>query len=173
MDLVCALCKKLTMESEFYKLQVKKPNGEILEMKNFKGKAVLIVNTATKCGLAPQFEGLEALHQKYKDKGLVVLGFPSNQFMNQEPETNETVEQSCRVNHGVTFQLTEKIDVNGKNTHPVFAYLKNKKGGLLGKNIKWNFTKFLIDKNGDPIKRFAPTDKPKKIEKDILKLINT
>jgi len=97
------------MESEFYQLQVKKPNGEILEMKNFKGKVVLIVNTATKCGLAPQFDGLEELYQKYKDKGLVVLGFPCNQFMNQEPETNETVEDVCKINHGVTFQLTEII----------------------------------------------------------------
>ena len=160
------------MESEFYQLKAKKPNGEILEMKSYKGKTVLIVNTATKCGLAPQFDGLETLHQKYKDKGLVVLGFPSAQFLNQEPETNETVEEACKINHGVTFQLTEKIDVNGKNTHPVFAYLKSKKGGFLGNRIKWNFTKFLIDKNGNPVKRFAPTDKPEKIEKDILKLIN-
>jgi glutathione peroxidase len=160
------------MESEFYQLQAKKPNGEIIEMKNFKGKTVLIVNTATKCGLAPQFDGLEALHQKYKDKGLVVLGFPCAQFLNQEPETNDTVEEACKINHSVTFQLTEKINVNGKNTHPVFAYLKNKKGGFPGNRIKWNFTKFLIDKNGNPVKRFAPTYKPEKIEKDILKLIN-
>ena len=161
------------MESEFYQLKAKKPNGEILEMKSYKGKTVLIVNTATKCGLAPQFDGLETLHQKYKDKGLVVLGFPSAQFLNQEPETNETVEEACKINHGVTFQLTEKIDVNGKNTHPVFDYLKSKNGGFLGNRIKWNFTKFLIDKNGNPVKRFAPTDKPEKIEKDILKLINS
>ena len=160
------------MESEFYQLKAKKPNGEILEMKNFKGKNVLIVNTATKCGLAPQFEGLEALHQKYKDKGLVVLGFPSAQFMNQEPETNETVEQACRINHGVSFQLTEKVDVNGKNEHPVYTYLKSKKGSFLGSKIKWNFTKFLIDKNGKVVGRYAPTTKPEAIEKDILKIIN-
>lgn len=161
------------MESEFYQLKAKKPNGEILEMKSYKGKTVLIVNTATKCGLAPQFDGLETLHQKYKDKGLVVLGFPSAQFLNQEPETNETVEEACKINHGVTFQLTEKIDVNGKNEHPVYTYLKSMKGGFLGSKIKWNFTKFLIDKKGNPVKRFAPTDKPEKIEKDILKLINS
>ena len=160
------------MESEFYQLKAKKPNGEILEMKNFKGKNILIVNTATKCGLAPQFEGLEALHQKYKDKGLVVLGFPSAQFMNQEPETNETVEQACKINHGVSFQLTEKVDVNGKNEHPVYTYLKSKKGSFLGSKIKWNFTKFLIDKNGKVLKRYAPTTKPEAIEKDILKIIN-
>jgi len=118
------------MESEFYSLSVKTPKGEILEMKNFKGKVVLIVNTATQCGLSPQFEGLEQLHQKYKSRGLVVLGFPCNQFRNQEPETNETVEETCKINHGVTFQLTEKVDVNGKNEHPVFTYLKNKKGGF-------------------------------------------
>ncbi|MBL7869955.1 MAG: glutathione peroxidase [Flavobacterium lindanitolerans] len=160
------------MESEFYQLKVKKPNGEILEMKDFKGKNVLIVNTATKCGLAPQFKGLETLNQKYKDKGLVVLGFPSAQFMNQEPETNETVEEACKINHGVTFQLTEMVDVNGKNEHPVYTYLKSKKGGFLGRKIKWNFTKFLVDKNGNVVERYAPTTKPEAIEKDILKIIN-
>lgn len=164
--------EKNVMESEFYTLQAKKPNGEILEMKDFKGKNVLIINTASKCGLAPQFEGLEALHQKYKDKGLVVLGFPSAQFRNQEPETNETVEQACKINHGVTFQLTEKVDVNGKNEHPVYTYLKSKKGGFLGSKIKWNFTKFLIDKKGKVVERYAPTTKPEAIEKDILKIIN-
>ena len=165
--------EKNIMESEFYTLQAKKPNGEILEMKNFKGKNVLIVNTATKCGLAPQFDGLETLHQKYKDKGLVVLGFPSAQFLNQEPETNETVEQACKINHGVSFQLTEKVDVNGKNEHPVYTYLKSKKGGFLGSKIKWNFTKFLVDKNGNVVERYAPTTKPEAIEKDILKIINS
>lgn len=164
---------KNIVESEFYTLQAKKPNGEILEMKDFKGKNVLIINTATKCGLAPQFEGLEALHQKYKDNGLVVLGFPSAQFMNQEPETNETVEQACKINHGVSFQLTEKVDVNGRNEHPVYTYLKSKKGGFLGNKIKWNFTKFLVDKNGNVVERYAPTTKPEAIEKDILKVINS
>jgi glutathione peroxidase len=164
--------EKNIMESEFYQLKAKKPNGEILEMKNFKGKNLLIVNTATKCGLAPQFDGLETLHQKYKDKGLVVLGFPSAQFLNQEPETNETVEEACKINHGVTFQLTEKIDVNGKNEHPIYTYLKSKKGGFLGSKIKWNFTKFLVDKNGSVVERYAPTTKPEAIEKDILKIIN-
>lgn len=159
------------MKSSFYELSVKKPNGEVLTMNQLKGKPVLIVNTATKCGLAPQFEGLEELHQKYKDNGLVVLGFPSNQFLNQEPETNETVEATCQLNHGVTFQLTEKIDVNGKNEHPIFTFLKSKKGGFLGKKIKWNFTKFLIDKEGNVVKRYAPTTIPLNIEKDIEKLI--
>ena len=160
------------METEFYNLSVKTPKGENLEMKKFKGKVVLIVNTATKCGLAPQFDGLEQLHQKYKDKGLVVIGFPCEQFMKQEPETNETMEEVCKINHGVTFQLTEKINVNGKDEHPVFTYLKNKKGGCFGNNIKWNFTKFLVDKNGNVIERYAPTYKPKKIENDIKRLLN-
>jgi glutathione peroxidase len=159
------------MTSEFYKLNAKTPAGKSLSMKNYEGRPVLIVNTATRCGLTPQFEGLEALHQKYKDHGLVVLGFPCDQFNHQEPETNETMEEVCRINHGVTFQLTEKIEVNGKNEHPIFAYLKKKKSGLFGKSIKWNFTKFLIDRNGTPIKRYAPPVKPESLEKDILRLI--
>jgi glutathione peroxidase len=159
------------MESPFYQLSAKTPKGDKIPMADFKGKAVLIVNTATKCGLAPQFDGLEALYQKYKDRGLVVLGFPCDQFAGQEPETNETVEQACRLNHGVTFPLTEKCDVNGPNTQPVFKYLKKELGGILGDNIKWNFTKFLIDKEGRPYKRYAPVAKPESIEKDILKLI--
>lgn len=156
---------------EFYDLEINTPQGSTLKMSSLKNKTVLIVNTATKCGLAPQFDELEELHQKYKDKGLVILGFPSNQFLNQEPETNETVEETCRINHGVTFQLTQKIDVNGENTHPVFAWLKEELPGSLGKMIKWNFTKFLITPEGKPYKRYAPTTKPVKIEKDIRKFI--
>ncbi|MBT6236648.1 MAG: glutathione peroxidase [Bacteroidetes bacterium] len=157
--------------SEFYTLAAKKSSGEILEMESFKGKPILIINTATKCGLTPQFDGLEKLHQTYKAKGLVVLGFPCNQFAGQEPETNETMESACKINHGVTFQLTEKIDVNGEHTHPVFQYLKKKKGGFLTSRIKWNFTKFLVDKEGKVIKRYAPTTVPSKIAADIQKII--
>jgi glutathione peroxidase len=156
---------------EFYELQVNKPGGETIRMSDFQGKVVLIVNTATRCGLAPQFRGLEKLHQKYSDKGLVVLGFPCNQFQHQEPETNETIEDSCRVNFGVTFQLTEKIKVNGRDTHPVFRYLKAKLRGKLGKRIKWNFTKFLITSEGKPFRRYAPTVKPADLENDIQKLL--
>ncbi len=154
-----------------YDFSIKSPAGKPIEMEAFKGKAILVVNTATKCGLAPQFDGLENLHQKYKDQGLVVLGFPSNQFAGQEPESNETVEDVCRINHGVTFQLTEKIDVNGDNAHPIYQYLKKELGGLLGSNIKWNFTKFLIAPDGKAFKRYAPTTKPSQIEKDIVKLL--
>lgn len=155
----------------FYDLTVKTPAGETIQMADLKGKVVLIVNTATKCGLAPQFDGLERLHQQYKDQGLVVLGFPCEQFLKQEPETNETMVEACRINHGVTFQLTEKIQVNGFGAHPVFKFLKSKIGGFFGSRIKWNFTKFLIDANGMPIKRYAPTVLPEKIEEDIQQVL--
>ena len=152
---------------DFFDLQARTPQGKEISMSEFEGKAILIVNTATKCGLAPQFRELEALHQKYKDKGLAIIGFPCNQFQNQEPETNETMEQSCEINFGVTFQLTEKILVNGKDTHPIFKYLKDQLPGKLGKRIKWNFTKFLITPEGVPLKRYAPTTKPESMEEDI------
>jgi len=152
----------------FYELSVKTPAGKTLSMADYQGRWVLIVNTATKCGLAPQFEGLEKLHKQFGPEKLVVLGFPCNQFAGQEPETNESVEQACKINFGVTFPLTEKIDVNGKNTHPVFTYLKKQLPGGLFSGIKWNFTKFLIDPTGKPVKRFAPTVDPAEIEKFIL-----
>jgi len=157
---------------EFYKLSVLNTKGEELKMSNFQGKAVLIVNTATKCGLVPQFNELEMLHQRYKDKGLVVLGFPCDQFLNQEPETNESLVEACRINFGVTFQLTQKINVNGDAVHPIFKFLKDELRGTIGKKIKWNFTKFLITPNGKPFKRYAPTTKPKRIEQDIIQLLN-
>lgn len=156
----------------FYDLKANTPDGKELPMAGYKGKVVLIVNTATKCGFAPQFEGLQELHQKYADKGLIVIGFPCNQFRNQEPETNDSMVQYCQKNHGVTFQLTQKIDVNGPSTHPIFKYLKQELGGTFGSKIKWNFTKFLIDREGKPIKRFAPMTKPKKLEKNIIKLLD-
>jgi glutathione peroxidase len=156
---------------DFYDLKAKTPSGKIIEMAEFKNKAVLIVNTATKCGLAPQFDGLEKLHETYSKDGLVVLGFPCNQFLNQEPESNKTVEEACRINHGVTFQLTEKVDVNGKNTDPIFKFLKDKLGGTLGSGIKWNFTKFLVTPQGKPFKRYAPTTTPEEIEGDIKKVL--
>lgn len=141
-------------------------------MKDFVWKVILIVNTATKCGFSYQFEGLELLHKKHKDKGLIVIGFPCNQFLSQEPESNETMVNSCKINFGVTFPLTEKIDVNGENTHPIFAYLKNSiSNWIFGETIKWNFTKFLVDSKGNTYKRYSPNTNPEKIEKDILKLL--
>jgi glutathione peroxidase len=156
----------------FYDLTAKTPSGEKINMADYKGKPVLIVNTATQCGLTPQFEGLEKLHQAYKDLGLITLGFPCNQFAGQEPETNENMVQSCLVNHGVTFPLSEKIDVNGPNAHPIFKFLKKEKGGFLFSTIKWNFTKFLIDQQGVVVKRYAPTVKPAAIEADIKNLFS-
>ena len=150
-----------------YDLEFKTPSGDLISFSSFKGKTLLLVNTATKCGLAPQLEGLEKLHQEYKDKGLVVIGFPCDQFAGQEPETNDTVENVCRVNFGVTFQLSEKIDVNGDNTHPVFQYLKSHSKSMLGKDIKWNFTKFLVSPDGKKIKRYAPTTLPESLRQDV------
>lgn len=147
-------------------------DGKEIAISEYKDKALLFVNTATKCGLAPQFEDLEVLHKKYKDTGLVVIGFPCDQFMGQEPETNETMVGVCQINFGVTFTLSEKIDVNGEGTHPLFVYLKEAlPGGILGDSVKWNFTKFVIGKDGTPYKRYAPTTKPLDIEGDIVKLL--
>lgn len=159
-------------ESNFYHLQASTPAGKTIDFNDFKGKVVLIVNTATACGLAPQFKGLEELHQKYKEEGLVVLGFPSAQFAGQEPLSNEEMTQVCELNHGVTFPLTAKVNVNGSETHPVFKFLKDELGGFLVKSIKWNFTKFLVDRNGKPFKRYSPYTKPSAIEDDIKKLLN-
>jgi glutathione peroxidase len=157
---------------DFYQLSANTPQGRPVEMSSYEGKVVLVVNTATQCGFTPQFEGLEKLYQDYKDKGLVVLGFPCNQFGSQEPLSNETMEETCKIHHGVTFPLFEKIEVNGSHTHPVFKYLKSKLGGLFGSRIKWNFTKFLLDANGRPVRRFSPVTKPLAIEPYIKELLN-
>ncbi len=159
------------MTSEFYQLTANNPQGRPVSMAGYEGKVILVVNTATQCGLAPQFEGLEQLYTKYREKGLVVLGFPCNQFAGQEPESNANIEQVCQLNFGVTFPLFEKIDVNGPETHPVFRLLKRRLGGLFGSRIKWNFTKFLLDADGRPVKRFAPVTKPAAIEPYIQKLL--
>jgi glutathione peroxidase len=159
------------MTSEFYQLTANNPQGRPVSMAGYEGKVILVVNTATQCGLAPQFEGLEQLYTKYREKGLVVLGFPCNQFAGQEPESNANIEQVCQLNFGVTFPLFEKINVNGPETHPVFRLLKRRLGGLFGSRIKWNFTKFLLDADGRPVKRFAPVTKPAAIEPYIQKLL--
>jgi glutathione peroxidase len=153
------------MKKQFYQFEAKSLKGKVVSMEDFKGKTVLVVNTASKCGLTPQFEGLEKMYKKYKDKGLVILGFPCNQFANQEPGDEKSIAEGCMINYGVTFPMFAKIDVNGEHAHPIYKYLKNELGGLFGSKIKWNFTKFLIDENGQPVKRFAPTVKPEKIEK--------
>jgi glutathione peroxidase len=140
-------------------------------MEAYRGKYLLIVNTASKCGLTPQYEGLEKIYKKYNSRGLEILGFPCNQFANQEPGDEKSISNECLVNYGVTFPMFSKIEVNGENTHPLFIYLKKNLKGFFGNNIKWNFTKFLIDNEGNPIKRFAPFTKPEKIEKYIENLI--
>ncbi|MFT6002717.1 MAG: glutathione peroxidase [Flavobacteriales bacterium] len=156
----------------FYKLEANKPNGEKVSMDTYKGKTILLVNTATKCGLTPQFKGLEELHKTYAERGLVVIGFPCNQFLGQEPLNNKDMEETCLINHGVTFQLMEKIDVNGSKTHPIYKFLKNKlRSGIFSNRIKWNFEKFLIDSTGKPIKRFSPKTKPQSMEGEIIKAL--
>ncbi|HEX5360438.1 MAG TPA: glutathione peroxidase [Fluviicoccus sp.] len=146
--------------------------GQEKPMADFKGQVVLVVNTASKCGLTPQFKGLEALYESYKDKGLMVLGFPCNQFANQDPAGNDEISQFCELNYGVTFPMFAKIDVNGDAAHPLFKHLKSSAPGLLGSEaIKWNFTKFLVDRNGNVVERYAPTTEPEKISKDIEKLL--
>lgn len=146
--------------------------GEELDFAQFKGKVLLIVNTASKCGFTPQFAGLEELNKKYKEQGLVIIGFPCNQFAHQDPDSDEEISSFCQLNYGVTFQIMKKIDVNGETTHPIYDYLKNVAHGILGKNIKWNFTKFLISRDGEQIKRYSPMTKPSKLEKDIEQMLN-
>jgi len=164
-------------------------NGKEIDFKQFEGKVLLIVNTASKCGFTPQFDGLEAMNEKYRDKGLVIVGFPCNQFKEQDPGSDSEIQEFCRVNYGVTFQIMKKIDVNGSEANPIFEYLKSQAPteeyhGLKAKaaatlfksisksvekdsDIKWNFTKFLVSKDGKSIKRFAPTTEPKEFEKDV------
>lgn len=157
-----------------YDFECETITGEKKSLKAFDGDVILIVNTASKCGLTPQFEGLESMYQKFKDQGLTILGFPCNQFANQDPAANDKIQEFCQLNYGVSFPMFGKIDVNGKDTDPLFTYLKEKAPGLLGsKKIKWNFTKFLVNKQGDVIKRYAPATKPSAIEKDIAALINS
>ncbi len=142
-------------------------DGAEVSLADYKGKLLLLVNTATKCGLAPQFTQLEQIYQDYKDKGLVVIGFPCDQFGGQEPETNDNMAGVCQVNFGVTFALSQKINVNGPHAHPIFEYLKNNSRSRLGKDIKWNFTKFLVSTDGKKIRRYAPTTSPVSIRGDI------
>lgn len=155
------------MKPNFYDFEVKDIQGNNVQMKSFEGKLVLVVNTASKCGLTPQYEGLEHLYNKYKDQGLIILGFPCNQFGKQEPDSESAISNGCLLNYGITFPMFSKIEVNGTNADPLYKFLKSELSGVLGKPIKWNFTKFLIDQNGKPIKRFAPITKPDRIEKII------
>jgi glutathione peroxidase len=151
-----------------YDFEANQIDGKPVQLSAFKGKVLLIVNTASKCGFTPQFAGLEALHEKYADQGLTVLGFPSNQFGSQDPGTNEEIGAFCTKNYGVSFPMMEKIDVNGSNATPLYQWLVKEKPGLLGSTaIKWNFTKFLLARDGSVLKRYAPLDTPASMKRDI------
>lgn len=156
---------------DIYDFIVRNAKGVDVPMSDFKGKVLLIVNTATGCGFTPQYEGLQELYRKYKDKGLEILDFPCNQFGHQAPGTEEEIHEFCTLHYRTTFPLFAKIDVNGKDADPLFVYLRKQKGGFMGNEIKWNFTKFLISREGKVIERYAPTTKPREIESDILKLL--
>ena len=145
--------------------------GEEVQLQRFEGQVLLIVNTASACGFTPQYRGLEALQREYGPRGFSVLGFPCNQFGGQEPGDARQIEQFCSTKYDVTFPLFAKIDVNGSKAHPLYTYLKSEKSGLLGSSIKWNFTKFLIDREGNVVRRFGPMVRPEKIEKDLLQLL--
>ena len=160
------------MSDDVYQFSGKTIKGQQLALSEFKGKVLLVVNTASKCGFTPQFKGLEEMYEKYQSQGLEILGFPCNQFMKQDPGSNQEIAEFCELNYGVSFPMFEKVDVNGDNTHPLFKYLKAKAPGVLGsQGIKWNFTKFLVDKNGKVVARYAPKDTPEQIESEVKKLL--
>ena len=168
---ICKLCFVRSEEPDmitFHQLTATSLGGQLISMADYAGKLVLVVNTASHCGFTPQYAGLEALYKKYAAQGLVVLGFPCNQFGKQEPGGADEIAQTCHINYGVSFPIFEKVEVNGAATHPVFSYLKNELPGVLGGRIKWNFTKFLIGRDGKPLKRFAPFTTPEKMEAVIL-----
>ncbi len=154
-----------------YDFQVKDAKGNLVNLSDYKGKTLLIVNTATGCGFTPQYKGLQALYDKYQAKGFEILDFPCNQFGHQAPGSEDEIHQFCEINYKTTFRLFAKIDVNGKNESPLYTYLKGQKGGFLSKRIKWNFTKFLVDKTGKVVERFAPTATPESIEKKIASIL--
>jgi glutathione peroxidase len=147
-------------------------HGNTVALADYSGKPLLIVNTASKCGFTPQYDGLQKLYEEFGPQGLVVLGFPCDQFAHQEPGDDAQIEEFCRVNHGVTFPLSTKVDVNGKETHPVFQFLKEHTSGLLGSSIKWNFTKFLVAPDGTTVTRYAPKTTPADLTEDIRALLD-
>ena len=154
-----------------YDFQVKDAKGNLVNLSDYKGKTLLIVNTATGCGFTPQYKGLQALYDKYQAKGFEILDFPCNQFGHQAPGSEDEIHQFCEINYKTTFRLFSKIDVNCKNESPLYTYLKGQKGGFLSKRIKWNFTKFLVDKTGKVVERFAPTATPESIEEKIVNIL--
>ena len=161
------------MAQNLYELTATLNSGKEKKLEDYKGKVLLIVNTASKCGFTPQYKGLQEMYDKYKDTGLEILGFPCDQFGHQEPGSDEDIQSFCQANFGVKFPVFKKIEVNGESAHPVYKYLTKQAPGLLGKSIKWNFTKFLVDKHGKIIKRFSPITPPKKIDARVRELLET
>lgn len=154
-----------------YDFTAKDAEGKEVSLAEYRGKVLLIVNTATGCGFTPQYKGLQALYEAYAPQGLEILDFPCNQFLRQAPGTEEEIVTFCQLRYGVSFKQFAKIEVNGKRAHPLYAFLKAQQGGVMGSNIKWNFTKFLVDRDGNVVKRYAPSVKPQSIEKDIRALL--
>ena len=161
------------MDHSFYDFKARDIKGSEVSMDNYRGKTVIVVNTASKCGFTPQYGELQQLYEEYKDQGLEILGFPCNQFAHQEPGDGEEISQFCSINFGVSFPLFDKIDVNGPAAHPIFQYLTKALPGAIGKRVKWNFTKFLIGPDGTPVKRFAPADSPLSMKSLIEELLET
>ncbi|MCP3742715.1 glutathione peroxidase [Rossellomorea sp. BNER] len=158
--------------NSLYEINVHTPSGEEVSLAKYQGNILLIVNTASKCGFTPQFKELQNLYEKYQDQGFIVLGFPCDQFMNQEFETNKEILEFCQLNYGVKFPMFSKVDVKGSEAHPLFKFLISEKKGILTSEIKWNFTKFLVDSNGDVVDRYAPQTSPAKLEGKIIELLN-
>jgi glutathione peroxidase len=157
--------------TSIYDLEFTNNRGENVSLGDYAGKPILIVNTASKCGFTPQYEGLQKLNEEFREQGLIVLGFPCDQFAHQEPGNDQEIDEFCKVNFGVDFPLSQKVNVNGKNAHPIFKFLKENSKSLLGGTVKWNFTKFLISPDGKSIKRYSPNTTPESIRTDVLEIL--
>jgi glutathione peroxidase len=161
----------MSKATSIYDLEFTDNRGNLVSLADYSGKPILIVNTASKCGFTPQYEGLQKLNEEFREQGLIVLGFPCDQFAHQEPGNDQEIDEFCKVNFGVDFPLSQKVNVNGKNAHPIFKFLKENSKSLLGGTVKWNFTKFLISPDGKSIKRYSPNTTPENIRTDVLRIL--
>lgn len=161
----------MSKPTSIYDLEFTDNRGNLVSLADYSGKPILVVNTASKCGFTPQYEGLQKLNEEFREKGLIVLGFPCDQFAHQEPGNDQEIDEFCKVNFGVDFPLSQKVNVNGKNAHPIFKFLKENSKSLLGGTVKWNFTKFLISPDGKSIKRYSPNTTPENIRADVLEIL--
>ena len=161
----------MSKPTSVYDLEFIDNRGNLVSLADYSGKPILIVNTASKCGFTPQYEGLQKLNEEFREQGLIVLGFPCDQFAHQEPGNDQEIDEFCKVNFGVDFPLSQKVNVNGKNAHPIFKFLKENSKSLLGGTVKWNFTKFLISPDGKSIKRYSPNTTPENIRADVLEIL--